>query len=65
MRACSNPMVQPAGEFPGPGKLVSDILINPMQIVDGEAVLPTDPGIGSDLDYQAFNQCRMDADQLM
>jgi L-alanine-DL-glutamate epimerase-like enolase superfamily enzyme len=33
--ACSNPMVHPAGEFPGPDKLVSDILVSPMQIVEG------------------------------
>ena len=60
MLACSNPMVCPAGEFPGPDKLVSDVLVNPMKIVDGEAILPEGPGIGSDLDYDAFNACRID-----
>jgi L-alanine-DL-glutamate epimerase-like enolase superfamily enzyme len=53
-------MVCPAGEFPGPDKLVSDVLVNPMQIVEGEAILPAGPGIGSDLDYDAFNACRVD-----
>ena len=60
MLACVNPMVCPAGEFPGPDKLVSDVLVNPMQIVEGEAILPAGPGIGSDLDYDAFNACRVD-----
>ena len=58
--ACSNPLVQPAGEFTGPDKLVSDILEQPMQIIDGEAILPTGAGIGSGLDYKAFNACRVD-----
>ena len=58
-------MVHPAGEFPGPDKLISDILLNPMKIVDGEAILPSGPGIGSDLDYDAFRACRIDIDQLM
>jgi len=58
--ACSNPLVQPAGEFTGPDKLVSDILQEPMQIVNGEAILPTGAGIGSSLDYEAFNACRID-----
>ena len=53
-------MVQPAGEFTGPDKLVSDILQQPMQIVDGDAILPAGAGIGSDLDYDAFNACRVD-----
>ena len=65
MLACSHPMVHPAGEFPGPDKLISDILLNPMKIVDGEAILPSGPGIGSDLDYDAFRACRIDIDQLM
>ncbi len=60
MLACSNPKVCPAGEFPGPDKLVSDVLVNPMKIVRGEAILPEGPGIGSDLDYEAFNACRVD-----
>jgi muconate cycloisomerase len=60
MLACANPMVCPAGEFPGPDKLVSDVLVNPMRIVDGEALLPAGSGIGSDLDYVAFNACRVD-----
>ncbi len=60
MLACANPWVCPAGEFPGPDKLVSDVLLNPMQIVDGEAILPAGPGIGSELDYDAFNDCRVD-----
>ena len=34
--------------------------LNPMQIVDGEAILPTGPGIGSELDYDALNDCRVD-----
>lgn len=63
--ACSNPLVHPAGEFPGPDKLVSDILVSPMQIVDGEAILPAGPGIGSDLDYKAFNDCRVDLMKLL
>jgi muconate cycloisomerase len=58
--ACCNPWVQPAGEFTGPDKLVSDILQKPMQIVDGEAILPQGAGIGSGLDYDAFNACRID-----
>jgi hypothetical protein len=53
-------LVQPAGEFPGPDKLVSDILQEPMQIVDGDAILPAGAGIGSGLDYDAFNACRID-----
>jgi hypothetical protein len=52
--------VQPAGEFTGPDKLVSDILQQPMQIVNGEAILPTGAGIGSGLDYDAFNACRIE-----
>jgi muconate cycloisomerase len=63
--ACSNPLVHPAGEFPGPDKLVSDILVSPMQIVDGEAILPEGPGIGSELDYKAFNDCRVDLMKLL
>ncbi|MGI9285665.1 MAG: mandelate racemase/muconate lactonizing enzyme family protein [Pseudomonadales bacterium] len=63
--ACSNPMVHPAGEFPGPDKLVSDVLVNPMKIVDGDAILPEGPGIGSDLDYEAFNACRIDMQALL
>jgi L-alanine-DL-glutamate epimerase-like enolase superfamily enzyme len=58
--ACSNALVQPAGEFTGPDKLVSDILQQPMQIVNGEAILPTGAGIGSGLDYDAFNACRIE-----
>lgn len=58
--ACSNSLVQPAGEFTGPDKLVSDILEKPMQIVNGDAILPTGPGIGSGLDYEVFNACRID-----
>jgi L-alanine-DL-glutamate epimerase-like enolase superfamily enzyme len=63
--ACSNPLVHPAGEFPGPDKLVADILVSPMQIVDGDAILPEGPGIGSELDYEAFNDCRLDLMQLL
>ncbi len=62
--ACSNSLVQPAGEFTGPDKLVSDILKQPMQIVNGEAILPTGAGIGSGLDYEAFNACRVDLQEL-
>lgn len=58
--ACSNPMIHPAGEFSGSDKLASDILVKPMEIVDGEAILPTGPGIGSELDYEAFNACVVD-----
>jgi hypothetical protein len=57
--------VQPAGEFSGPDKLVSDILVNPMQIVDGEALLSPEPGIGSELDYDAFETCRVDLKALL
>jgi len=62
--ACSHSLVQPAGEFTGPDKLVSDILKQPMQIVNGEAILPTGAGIGSDLDYETFNACRVDIKEL-
>lgn len=58
--ACSNPLVRPAGEFTGPDKLVSDILEQPMQIVDGDAILPTGAGIGSGINYEMFNRCRID-----
>ncbi len=57
---CANPTIHMAGEFPGPDKLVSDIMLKPMEFVDGEAVMPSGPGIGSDLDYDAFNACRVD-----
>jgi L-alanine-DL-glutamate epimerase-like enolase superfamily enzyme len=60
MLACSNPMVSTAGEFPAPDKLKSDVLRSPLRIVDGEAILPQGPGIGSDLDYDAFNASRID-----
>ena len=63
--ACVNPLVQPAGEFTGPDKLVSDILYKPMQIVDGDAILPTGPGIGSGLDYDAFNACRIEINDVL
>lgn len=63
--ACVNPLVQPAGEFTGPDKLVSDILHKPMQIVDGDAILPTGPGIGSGLDYDAFNACRIEINDVL
>jgi len=63
--ACACPHVQPAGEFSGPDKLVSDILVNPMQIVDGEALLSPEPGIGSELDYDAFETCRVDLKALL
>jgi L-alanine-DL-glutamate epimerase-like enolase superfamily enzyme len=63
--ACANPHVHPAGEFPGPDKLQSDILLNPMQIVDGEAVLSPEPGIGSELDYQAFEASRVDIKAML
>jgi muconate cycloisomerase len=62
--ACSNPAISPAGEFPGPDKLVSDILVNPMRIEDGDAVLHDAPGIGSELDYAAFEACRVDLTKL-
>jgi len=62
--ACSNPLVQPAGEFTGPDKLVSDILQKPMQIINGEAILPTGPGIGSGLNYEVFNSYRIDIEIL-
>lgn len=62
---CASPFVHPAGEFPGPDKLTSDILVKNMEIVDGDAILPQGPGIGSDLDYDAFNACRMDWKELM
>jgi muconate cycloisomerase len=63
--ACSNPNVHPAGEFPGPDKLVSDIVHNPLQIVDGDAVLSDKAGIGSELDYEAFAACRLDLARLV
>ena len=63
--ACVNPLVQPAGEFTGPDKLVSDILHKPMQIVDGDAILPTGAGIGSGLDYDAFNACRIEINDVL
>lgn len=63
--ACVNPLVQPAGEFTGPDKLVSDILHKPMQIVDGDAILPAGPGIGSGLDYDAFNACRIEINDVL
>jgi muconate cycloisomerase len=65
MLACSNPAICPAGEFPGPDKLVSDVMLEPMKITNGEAILPTGPGIGSDLDYEAFNACRIDIKNLI
>ncbi len=63
--ACSNPGVHPAGEFSGPDKLVSDILVNPMRIENGDAVLHDAPGIGSELDYEAFEACRVDLSRLL
>jgi muconate cycloisomerase len=63
--ACVNPLVQPAGEFTGPDKLVSDILHKPMQIVDGDAILPAGAGIGSGLDYDAFNACRIEINDVL
>lgn len=62
--ACSNPGVHPAGEFSGPDKLVSDILVNPMRIEGGDAVLHDGPGIGSELDQAAFQACRLDMARL-
>lgn len=61
---CSNPWTHSAGEFPGPDKLVADILKKPMQFVDGCVLLPEGPGIGSDLDYDALNACRLDPAQF-
>ena len=57
---CATPSLHLAGEFPGPDKLVSDIMMEPMAFVDGDAVLPTGPGIGSDIDYEKFNASRVD-----
>lgn len=56
--ACANPAVKPAGEFPAPDKLGKDILLHPMKIVEGDAILPTRAGLGSALDYDAFKACR-------
>ncbi|MEO0589946.1 MAG: enolase C-terminal domain-like protein [Pseudomonadota bacterium] len=44
--ACSAAGVLPAGEFIGPDKLQDDIVETPMTIKDGEAILPTGPGLG-------------------
>ncbi len=65
MLACSSAAICPAGEFPGPDKLVSDVMREPMKIINGDAILPTGPGIGSDLDYEAFNACRIDIKSFM
>lgn len=56
---CSSPAIHAAGEFPGPEKLATDILLEPMKVVDGEAILPAGPGIGSELDYGTFEACRV------
>lgn len=63
--ACANPVVMPAGEFPAPDKLGKDILIHPMEIVDGVAILPTRTGLGSALDYDAFKACRIDVMKML
>ncbi len=57
---CATPSLHLAGEFPGPDKLVSDIMMDPMLFVEGDAILPTGPGIGSEIDYEKFNACRID-----
>ena len=44
--ACSCSAILPAGEFIGPDKLQDDIVETPMTIKDGEAILPTGPGLG-------------------
>ncbi|MEO0435343.1 MAG: enolase C-terminal domain-like protein [Pseudomonadota bacterium] len=62
--ACSNPNVMPAGEFPGPDKLVSDIADHPLQIEDGDALLPIAPGIGTELCEESFQACRIDLTAL-
>jgi muconate cycloisomerase len=60
----SRPEVHTAGEFPGPDKLKLDILQRPFVIENGDAVLPTGPGIGSDIDEEAFAALRCDIDGL-
>lgn len=63
--ACANSAFKSAGEFPGPDKLVGDIMIKPMEIVDGDAILPAGPGLGSDLDYDALNKFSADTVHML
>lgn len=48
--ACSHAAVKPAAEFIGSDKLTGDILKTPMAIEDGDAILPTGPGCGLEVD---------------
>lgn len=48
--ACSTSAITLAGEFIGPDKLTDDIVDAPMTFENGEAVLPTGPGLGVEID---------------
>jgi muconate cycloisomerase len=63
--ACSSNHISPAGEFCGPDKLTSDILLNPMVVENGNAILPKGAGIGSDIDYEVFNKSILDPKYLI
>ena len=44
--ACTSAAITPAGEFIGPDKLEDDICEVPMTIEEGDAILPSGPGLG-------------------
>ena len=54
--ACSCAAILPAGEFIGPDKLTDDIVETPMTIKDGEAILPTGPGIGVEINAEKLEK---------
>ncbi len=57
--ACATSAIAPAGEFIGPDKLADDIADVPMVLDGGVAPLPTEPGLGTGLDREALEQCKL------
>lgn len=59
--ACSSSAIMPAGEFIGPDKLEDDIC-DPMVIENGDAILPTGPGLGVEVSRDKLDKFRTTLD---
>lgn len=58
--ACSTAGITLAGEFIGPDKLEDDVCSVPMTFENGEAILPTGPGLGVEIDPDKLDKYTVD-----
>ncbi|MFP3184683.1 MAG: enolase C-terminal domain-like protein [Paraburkholderia sp.] len=59
--ACSTPAIKYGSDFyTGTHLTVDDLIVNPLHVVDGDIVVPSGPGLGIEVDWDAVERYRVE-----